>query len=55
MAVVSRWPAFAPSHDAYLARYDTLNMLINNAGIMACPEGRTADGFELQFGTNHLG
>ncbi|KIW12421.1 hypothetical protein PV08_09698 [Exophiala spinifera] len=31
-----------------------LNVLINNAGIMACPQGKTADGFELQFGTNHL-
>lgn len=41
--------------DAYLARYDSLNILINNAGVMACPELRTEDGFELQFGTNHLG
>ena len=41
--------------DAYLARYDTLNILINNAGIMACPHGTTEEGFELQFGTNHLG
>ncbi len=41
--------------DAYLARYDALNILINNAGIMACPQDSTEDGFELQFGTNHLG
>ena len=32
-----------------------IDVLVNNAGIMAVPEGRTADGFELQFATNHLG
>lgn len=35
--------------------HDELHLLINNAGVMACPYATTADGFELQFGTNHLG
>jgi NAD(P)-dependent dehydrogenase (short-subunit alcohol dehydrogenase family) len=39
----------------FLARHSELQILVNNAGIMACPPGTTADGFELQFGTNHLG
>jgi NAD(P)-dependent dehydrogenase (short-subunit alcohol dehydrogenase family) len=32
-----------------------LHILVNNAGVMACPEARTAEGWELQFATNHLG
>jgi len=44
--------AFAMS---FVASSSPLHILINNAGIMACPERRIAGGFESQFGTNHLG
>ncbi|MAM38583.1 MAG: short-chain dehydrogenase [Erythrobacter sp.] len=36
-------------------RFDKIDLLINNAGVMACDEAETTDGFEMQFGTNHLG
>ncbi len=40
---------------AFEERFERLDMLINNAGVMVPPYGITAEGFETQFGTNHLG
>ncbi|MGW0820065.1 oxidoreductase [Streptomyces sp. NPDC002845] len=40
---------------AYERESDRLDLLINNAGVMAVAKGRTAEGFETQFGINHLG
>lgn len=41
--------------DALNARGEPFDIVIANAGVMNCPFGRTIDGFETQFGTNHLG
>ena len=38
-----------------LARAKPFDVIIANAGVMACPLGNTQDGFETQFGANHLG
>ncbi|MDA8060870.1 MAG: oxidoreductase [Actinomycetota bacterium] len=49
LADLSSVRAFAEAWDG------SLDVLVDNAGVMATPRGRTVDGFELQFGTNHLG
>ncbi len=38
-----------------LASHETIDLLVNNAGVMGIPESRTADGFEMQLGVDHLG
>ena len=52
LANLSSVRAFA---DGVLADVERLDLLVANAGVMASPQGTTADGFETQFGTNHLG
>ena len=41
--------------ERFLGGHDKLHVLVNNAGVMACPFAKTAEGFELQLGTNHVG
>ena len=41
--------------DAFKGKYDRLDLLLNNAGVMAIPRTETADGFEMQLGVNHFG
>jgi len=41
--------------EAFKKKYSKLDILVNNAGVMNCPFGKTKQGFEMQFGTNHLG
>ncbi|MEF8883038.1 MAG: oxidoreductase [Halapricum sp.] len=41
--------------EAVRETYDSVDVLCNNAGVMAIPRSETADGFETQFGVNHLG
>jgi NAD(P)-dependent dehydrogenase (short-subunit alcohol dehydrogenase family) len=48
-------PSVRACAQGWLANHGVLNLLINNAGIMACPLARTSQGWESQFATNHLG
>lgn len=41
--------------DEFKNKFSRLNVLINNAGVMACPFSKTKDGMEIQIGTNHFG
>ena len=41
--------------DEILAQHERIDILVNNAGVMGIPEQQTVDGFEMQFGVNHLG
>ncbi|KAL1493226.1 hypothetical protein ABEB36_011319 [Hypothenemus hampei] len=41
--------------ETILNKESKINLLVNNAGVMMCPQQLTTDGFEMQFGTNHLG
>jgi NAD(P)-dependent dehydrogenase (short-subunit alcohol dehydrogenase family) len=52
LADLEQLPAFVA---AFRERFDRLDLLINNAGVMVPPAGNTKQGFELQFGVNHLG
>ena len=52
LADLSSVAAFA---EAYKKSHSRLDLLINNAGVMIPPYSKTTDGFEMQFGTNHLG
>jgi NAD(P)-dependent dehydrogenase (short-subunit alcohol dehydrogenase family) len=52
---LSNLPSVRQGADDIAKRFSKIHCLINNAGVMACPLGRTAEGLDTQLGTNHLG
>ncbi|KAF2830199.1 retinol dehydrogenase 12 [Ophiobolus disseminans] len=52
---LSSFPSIRAAATTFLARESRLDILINNAGVLALPYATTPDGYEIQFGTNHLG
>lgn len=52
---LSRLSSITAFAEEIIASYSQLDILINNAGVMACPFSTTEDGFEIQMGVNHLG
>ena len=52
---LSSLASIAAFSKALAAKYPVIDVLMNNAGVMALPFSKTADGFEMQIGTNHLG
>ncbi|MFK7895941.1 MAG: SDR family NAD(P)-dependent oxidoreductase [Myxococcota bacterium] len=52
---LSNLPSIRQGADDIAKRFPKIHRLINNAGVMACPLGRTAEGLDTQLGTNHLG
>lgn len=52
---LTSFAAIKKAADEFKGRSDRLDVLVNNAGIMATPWGLTEEGYEIQFGTNHMG
>lgn len=52
---LSSFESVSTAAQDFISKSDRLDVLINNAGIMAVPKGVTKEGYEVQLGTNHMG
>ena len=52
---LSSFESIKKAADSFMGQADRLDILMNNAGVMAQPEGLTEDGYEIQFGANYMG